>query len=33
VFATLQEAFCRFGPPQGHVTIDLTVSANSPSIA
>lgn len=32
VFATLQEAFCRFGPPQGHVTIDLTVSANSPSI-
>lgn len=33
VFATLQEAFCRFGPPQGHVTIDLTVSANSPSIS
>lgn len=33
VFATLQEAFCRFGPPHGHVTIDLTVSANSPSIA
>jgi energy-coupling factor transport system substrate-specific component len=33
VFATLQEAFCRFGPPLGHVTIDLTVSANSPSIA
>lgn len=32
VFATLQEAFCRFGPPGGHVTIDLTVSANSPSI-
>lgn len=32
VFATLQEAFCRFGPPAGHVTIDLTVSANSPSI-
>lgn len=31
VFATLREAFCRFGPPQGHVTIDLTVSANSPS--
>lgn len=31
VFATLQEAFCRFGPPNGHVTIDLTVSANSPS--
>lgn len=33
VFATLQEAFCQFGPPQGHVTIDLTVSANSPSIS
>ncbi|MDO9416104.1 YkoF family thiamine/hydroxymethylpyrimidine-binding protein [Pararhizobium sp.] len=31
VFATLHEAFCRFGPPAGHVTIDLTVSANSPS--
>lgn len=31
VFATLQQAFCRFGPPNGHVTIDLTVSANSPS--
>ena len=33
VFATLAEAFCRFGPPEGHVTIDLTVSANSPSAA
>lgn len=31
VFATLQQAFCQFGPPNGHVTIDLTVSANSPS--
>jgi hypothetical protein len=31
VFATLFEAFCRFGPPEGHVTIDLTVSANSPT--
>lgn len=31
VFATLQEAFCRFGPPDGHVTMDLTVSANSPT--
>ncbi|WP_424930171.1 YkoF family thiamine/hydroxymethylpyrimidine-binding protein [Amaricoccus tamworthensis] len=31
VFATLQQAFCRFGPPNGHVTIDLTVSANSPT--
>lgn len=33
VFETLSEAFCRFGPPLGHVTIDLTVSANSPSLA
>lgn len=32
VFATLQQAFCRFGPPHGHVTVDLTVSANSPSL-
>lgn len=31
IFATVEEAFVRFGPPQGHVTIDLTVSANSPS--
>lgn len=31
VFATLAEAFLRFGAPQGHVTLDLTVSANSPS--
>lgn len=31
VFATVQEAFVRFGAPEGHVTIDLTVSANSPS--
>ncbi|MET3924182.1 YkoF family thiamine/hydroxymethylpyrimidine-binding protein [Devosia sp. 2618] len=31
LFATVEQAFCRFGPPQGHVTIDLTVSANSPS--
>lgn len=31
VFATVEQAFSRFGPPQGHVTIDLTVSANSPS--
>lgn len=31
VFATIQQAFCQFGPPNGHVTIDLTVSANSPS--
>ena len=33
VFAALAQAFCRFGPPEGHVTIDLTVSANSPSAA
>lgn len=31
VFAALSEAFCRFGPPEGHVTLDLTVSANSPT--
>ena len=31
VFAALQAAFCQFGPPEGHVTIDLTVSANSPT--
>ena len=31
LFATIEQAFCCFGPPQGHVTIDLTVSANSPS--
>lgn len=32
VFETLQQAFLRFGPAQGHVTIDLTASANSPSL-
>lgn len=31
IFATLNEAFCRFGPGAGHVTLDVTVSANSPS--
>ncbi len=31
VFMALEQAFCRFGPPQGHVAVDLTVSANSPS--
>ncbi|MDG3577859.1 YkoF family thiamine/hydroxymethylpyrimidine-binding protein [Rhizobium sp. YJ-22] len=31
VFATVGEAFLRFGPPAGHVTVDLTVSGNSPS--
>ena len=31
VFATLEQAFLRFGaPPEGHVTLDVTVSANSP---
>ncbi len=33
VFETLRQAFLRFGPPEGHVTIDLTASANSPSRA
>lgn len=31
VFATLGEAFLAFGSPEGHVAIDLAVSANSPS--
>ena len=31
VFATLSEAFLRFGAPDGHVTLDLKVSANSPT--
>jgi uncharacterized protein YqgV (UPF0045/DUF77 family) len=31
VFAAVEEAFLRFGAPQGHVTLDLKVSANSPS--
>ncbi|MEZ2329741.1 YkoF family thiamine/hydroxymethylpyrimidine-binding protein [Mesorhizobium sp. RCC_202] len=31
VFATLAEAFCRFGPGAGHVTLDITISANSPT--
>jgi hypothetical protein len=30
VFATLSEAFLRFGSPEGHLAMDLTVSANSP---
>ncbi|GHA26283.1 hypothetical protein GCM10007989_22570 [Devosia pacifica] len=33
VFALLEQSFCRFGAPDGHVAIDLTVSANSPSLA
>lgn len=32
VFETIRQAFLRFGPAQGHVTIDLTASANSPSL-
>lgn len=32
VFETVRQAFLRFGPAQGHVTIDLTASANSPSL-
>ncbi|HEV7252056.1 MAG TPA: YkoF family thiamine/hydroxymethylpyrimidine-binding protein [Mesorhizobium sp.] len=31
VFAAVGEAFLRFGSPEGHVALDLTVSANSPS--
>ncbi|MBW9054307.1 Ykof family thiamine-binding protein [Rhizobium mesosinicum] len=33
IFATIHEAFYRFGDPDGHVTLDITVSANSPSKA
>ncbi|WP_312796343.1 YkoF family thiamine/hydroxymethylpyrimidine-binding protein [Tianweitania sp.] len=33
VFATLSEAFLRFGSPEGHLALDLTVSANSPTSA
>ncbi|TCA24522.1 HMP/thiamine-binding protein [Rhizobium leguminosarum bv. viciae] len=29
VFATIREAFFRFGDPEGHVTLDITVSANT----
>jgi uncharacterized protein YqgV (UPF0045/DUF77 family) len=32
VFETLRQAFLRFGPAEGHVTIDMTASANSPSL-
>ncbi len=31
VFSTLSEAFLRFGAPEGHLALDLTVSANSPT--
>jgi hypothetical protein len=30
VFEALRQAFLRFGPAEGHVTIDMTASANSP---
>ena len=33
VFATLAEAFLSFGAREGHVALDLTVSANSPTPA
>jgi hypothetical protein len=33
VFATLREAFCRFGPSEGHVTLDITITINSPAKA
>ena len=33
VFAALSEAFLTFGAPEGHVALDLTVSANSPTKA
>ena len=33
VFETLRQAFLRFGPAEGHVTIDMTASANSPSLS
>lgn len=31
VFAALTEALTRFGPVEGHVALDVTVSANSPT--
>ncbi|MEM1315846.1 MAG: YkoF family thiamine/hydroxymethylpyrimidine-binding protein [Pseudomonadota bacterium] len=31
VFQALAEAFTRFGPIEGHVTLDVTASANSPT--
>ncbi|MDB5563421.1 MAG: HMP/thiamine-binding protein [Hyphomicrobiales bacterium] len=33
VFGAIGESFTRFGPPAGHITLDVTVSANSPSAA
>lgn len=31
VFATISEAFLHFGSPEGHVALDIKVSANSPT--
>ena len=33
VFEAVRQAFLGFGPAEGHVTIDLTASANSPSLS
>ena len=33
VFEALSETFMRFGPTDGHITLDVTISANSPSSA
>lgn len=33
VYATLAQSFLRFGAPEGHVALDVNVSANSPSAA
>lgn len=32
VFEALHQAFVRFGTPAGHVALDVTISANSPSL-
>jgi len=32
VFEALHQAFIRFGSPAGHVALDITISANSPSL-
>jgi len=32
VFEALHQAFIRFGTPAGHVALDITISANSPSL-
>lgn len=33
IFETLNQVLLRFGAPEGHITLDVTVSANSPSPA